>query len=115
MNAVINAMWTFLGRVIFFHLLTMQPYVGKGSETECEDGQFQCKNKRCIPTIWRCDDDDDCADNSDEEDCLKSTCDPAEFACQNGQCVSSRWLCDGEPECTDGSDEAESTCSKRTT
>ncbi|KAJ4936464.1 hypothetical protein JOQ06_001056, partial [Pogonophryne albipinna] len=36
---------------------------------ECEDGQFQCNNKRCIPTIWRCDDDDDCSDNSDEENC----------------------------------------------
>lgn len=40
-----------------------------GAETECADGQFQCRNKRCIPTIWRCDDDDDCSDNSDEEDC----------------------------------------------
>lgn len=38
---------------------------------ECEDGQFQCNNKRCIPTIWRCDDDDDCSDNSDEENCRK--------------------------------------------
>ncbi|XP_060729318.1 low-density lipoprotein receptor-related protein 8-like isoform X2 [Tachysurus vachellii] len=108
-------MWTFLGRIICFQLLTMQPYCGKGSETECEDGQFQCKNKRCIPTLWRCDDDDDCSDNSDEEECLKSTCDPAEFACQNGQCVSSRWLCDGEPECSDGSDEAESTCTVKQT
>lgn len=38
---------------------------------ECEDGQFQCNNKRCIPIIWRCDDDDDCSDNSDEENCRK--------------------------------------------
>lgn len=38
---------------------------------ECEDGQFQCNNKRCIPTLWRCDDDDDCSDNSDEENCRK--------------------------------------------
>ncbi|CAF97593.1 unnamed protein product, partial [Tetraodon nigroviridis] len=37
----------------------------------CEDGQFQCNNRRCIPTIWRCDDDDDCSDNSDEENCRK--------------------------------------------
>ncbi|CAL8343809.1 unnamed protein product [Merluccius merluccius] len=36
---------------------------------ECEDGQFQCNNQRCIPTIWKCDDDDDCSDNSDEENC----------------------------------------------
>ncbi|TSL47700.1 Low-density lipoprotein receptor-related protein 8 [Bagarius yarrelli] len=101
-------MWTYLGRIIFvLFLSTQQSYFGKGSETECEDGQFQCKNKRCILTLWRCDDDDDCSDNSDEEDC--------QFACQNGQCVSSRWLCDGEPECSDGSDEAESTCTVKQT
>ncbi|XP_019734684.1 low-density lipoprotein receptor-related protein 8-like [Hippocampus comes] len=81
---------------------------------ECEDGQFQCDNKRCIPTLWRCDDDDDCSDNSDEENCPRKTCAPAEFACLNGQCVPGRWRCDGEPECPDGSDEAEETCSKQT-
>uniref|UniRef100_A0AAR2J307 EGF-like domain-containing protein n=1 Tax=Pygocentrus nattereri TaxID=42514 RepID=A0AAR2J307_PYGNA len=86
-----------------------------GSEEECEDGQFQCKNKKCIMSIWRCDDDDDCSDNSDEEDCLRKTCAPSEFACQNGQCVPGRWRCDGEPECPDGSDEAESTCTVKQT
>uniref|UniRef100_A0AAZ3RHJ5 EGF-like domain-containing protein n=1 Tax=Oncorhynchus tshawytscha TaxID=74940 RepID=A0AAZ3RHJ5_ONCTS len=88
---------------------------GAGAEAEeCEDGQFQCNNKRCIPTIWRCDDDDDCSDNSDEENCARKTCAPAEFACANGQCVPGRWRCDGEPECPDGSDEADATCSKQT-
>ncbi|KAI5103736.1 basement membrane-specific heparan sulfate proteoglycan core protein isoform X13 [Silurus meridionalis] len=66
-------MWMFFWRILFLlHLLVLQPCHGKGSETECEDGQFQCKNKKCIPTIWRCDDDDDCSDNSDEEDCRES-------------------------------------------
>lgn len=46
-------------------------FKGAGTDTGCEDGQFQCNNKRCIPTLWRCDDDDDCSDNSDEEDCRK--------------------------------------------
>uniref|UniRef100_A0A672P7Z7 LDL receptor related protein 8 n=1 Tax=Sinocyclocheilus grahami TaxID=75366 RepID=A0A672P7Z7_SINGR len=85
----------------------------KCADTECEDGQFQCNNKRCIPTIWRCDDDDDCSDNSDEENCLKNTCAPSEFVCANGQCVPGRWRCDGEPECPDGSDEADATCPGR--
>uniref|UniRef100_A0A3P8ZIL2 EGF-like domain-containing protein n=1 Tax=Esox lucius TaxID=8010 RepID=A0A3P8ZIL2_ESOLU len=94
--------------VMFSHHIT-------GTEAvECEDGQFQCNNKRCIPTIWRCDEDDDCSDNSDEENCGKKTCAPAEFACANGQCVPGRWRCDGEPECPDGSDEADATCSKQT-
>ena len=41
------------------------------AEDDCEDGQFQCSNQRCIPAIWKCDDDDDCSDNSDEENCRK--------------------------------------------
>ncbi|KAK2540481.1 hypothetical protein Q9233_001353 [Columba guinea] len=36
---------------------------------ECEKDQFQCRNERCIPAIWKCDEDDDCSDNSDEADC----------------------------------------------
>ncbi|XP_041751607.1 complement factor H-related protein 1 [Coregonus clupeaformis] len=43
---------------------------------KCREGQFQCNNRRCIPTIWRCDDDDDCSDNSDEENCGYENVDP---------------------------------------
>uniref|UniRef100_A0A4W4ESI8 EGF-like domain-containing protein n=1 Tax=Electrophorus electricus TaxID=8005 RepID=A0A4W4ESI8_ELEEL len=84
----------------------------QGTKTDCETGQFKCKNGRCIPTPWRCDDDDDCSDNSDEDNCPKKTCASTDFACKNGQCVPARWRCDGEPECSDGSDEADFTCSK---
>ncbi|XP_016139211.1 low-density lipoprotein receptor-related protein 8-like [Sinocyclocheilus grahami] len=112
-------MWTEIGKLLFFHVLVWELYSAEGAETgaetECEDGQFQCNNKRCIPTIWRCDDDDDCSDNSDEENCLKNTCAPSEFACANGQCVPGRWRCDGEPECPDGSDEADATCTVKQT
>uniref|UniRef100_A0A8C1KZW2 LDL receptor related protein 8 n=1 Tax=Cyprinus carpio TaxID=7962 RepID=A0A8C1KZW2_CYPCA len=112
-------MWTEIGKLIFVHFLVSELYSAKGAETgadtECEDGQFQCNNKRCIPTIWRCDDDDDCSDNSDEENCLKNTCAPSEFLCANGQCVPGRWRCDGEPECPDGSDEADATCTVKQT
>ncbi|KAI5612531.1 low-density lipoprotein receptor-related protein 8 isoform X1 [Silurus asotus] len=99
-------MWMFFWRILFLlHLLVLQPCHGKGSETECEDGQFQCKNKKCIPTIWRCDDDDDCSDNSDEEDCpVKQTCPPDKFDCR-GTCVSPAWRCDGERDCESGADE----------
>uniref|UniRef100_A0A3P8XJT4 EGF-like domain-containing protein n=1 Tax=Esox lucius TaxID=8010 RepID=A0A3P8XJT4_ESOLU len=108
-------MWTDIRKLLLFHLLVLKLHSSKGTEAvECEDGQFQCNNKRCIPTIWRCDEDDDCSDNSDEENCGKKTCAPAEFACANGQCVPGRWRCDGEPECPDGSDEADATCSKQT-
>uniref|UniRef100_A0A665U967 Low density lipoprotein receptor-related protein 8, apolipoprotein e receptor n=1 Tax=Echeneis naucrates TaxID=173247 RepID=A0A665U967_ECHNA len=87
---------------------------GTHTEPECETGQFQCKNGRCIPTLWRCDDDDDCSDSSDEENCPKKTCATTDFACKNGQCVPARWRCDGEPECADGSDEADAICSRQT-
>ncbi|XP_048109211.1 LOW QUALITY PROTEIN: low-density lipoprotein receptor-related protein 8 [Alosa alosa] len=107
-------MWTGLGKLLLLHLLLMELYVAKGTKTKCETGQFQCKNGRCIPTPWRCDDDDDCSDNSDEENCPKKTCATTDFACKNGQCVPARWRCDGEPECPDGSDEADATCSRQT-
>ncbi|XP_076134762.1 low-density lipoprotein receptor-related protein 8 [Alosa pseudoharengus] len=107
-------MWTGLGKLLLLHLLLMELYVAKGTKTKCETGQFQCKNGRCIPTPWRCDDDDDCSDNSDEENCPKKTCATTDFACKNGQCVPARWKCDGEPECPDGSDEADATCSRQT-
>lgn len=40
-----------------------------GPVKECEEDQFRCRNERCIPSVWRCDEDDDCSDNSDEDDC----------------------------------------------
>ncbi|XP_064194517.1 low-density lipoprotein receptor-related protein 8-like isoform X1 [Anguilla rostrata] len=107
-------MWGEIGKLMLVHLLLMELRSSEGTKTECETGQFQCRNERCIPTIWRCDDDDDCSDNSDEENCPKKTCATTDFACKNGQCVPARWRCDGEPECPDGSDEADSTCSRQT-
>uniref|UniRef100_A0A7N6AZ32 EGF-like domain-containing protein n=1 Tax=Anabas testudineus TaxID=64144 RepID=A0A7N6AZ32_ANATE len=127
-------MWAEVGKLVLFHLLLMEIHSAKGTHTvsECETGQFQCKNGRCIPTLWRCDDDDDCSDSSDEENCrpmlwsrenkdafrrrhqAKKTCATTDFACKNGQCVPARWRCDGEPECADGSDEADAICSRDT-
>ncbi|MED6233236.1 hypothetical protein ATANTOWER_008886 [Ataeniobius toweri] len=61
-------MWSDIRTMLLFHLFVLRLSYLKATD-ECEDGQFQCNNKRCIPTIWRCDDDDDCSDNSDEENC----------------------------------------------
>ncbi|KAM5267396.1 low-density lipoprotein receptor-related protein 8 isoform 11-T11 [Hipposideros larvatus] len=83
---------------------------GQGPVKECEEDQFRCRNERCIPSVWRCDEDDDCSDNSDEDDCPKKTCMDNDFTCDNGQCIPERWKCDGEEECSDGSDEFEATC-----
>ncbi|XP_048352703.1 low-density lipoprotein receptor-related protein 8 isoform X2 [Sphaerodactylus townsendi] len=102
-----------LTRLLLFHLLLIKPHIAKGSPKECEEDQFQCRNERCIPSIWKCDEDDDCSDNSDEEDCPKKTCAETDFTCNNGHCIPSRWKCDGEEECSDGSDESEATCNRQ--
>ena len=30
---------------------------------------FRCRNSYCVPYWWRCDDHNDCGDNSDEDGC----------------------------------------------
>ncbi|XP_056452811.1 relaxin receptor 1-like isoform X1 [Gadus chalcogrammus] len=63
-------MWTDNIRILLlFHLLALKLHSSEAAADDCEDGQFQCSNQRCIPAIWKCDDDDDCSDNSDEENC----------------------------------------------
>lgn len=34
--------------------------------TRCQPAQFTCMNGRCIRATWKCDNDDDCGDGSDE-------------------------------------------------
>ncbi|XP_049992267.1 low-density lipoprotein receptor-related protein 8 isoform X1 [Alexandromys fortis] len=95
------------------HLSAADPLPGgQGPVKECEEDQFRCRNERCIPSVWRCDEDNDCSDNSDEDDCPKRTCADSDFTCDNGHCIPERWKCDGEEECPDGSDESKATCAR---
>ncbi len=48
----------FTNSVIFYCLI---------SDVECGIDQFKCKNGRCIPKRWQCDQEKDCSDGSDED------------------------------------------------
>ncbi|KAL9889189.1 low-density lipoprotein receptor-like isoform 2-T2 [Glossina fuscipes fuscipes] len=79
------------------------------TEASCDDGKFRCNNGNCIPNRWRCDQENDCADGSDEliSMCKSKTCSPDEYTCKSGEgeCVPLPWVCDQSRDCSDGSDE----------
>nr|XP_014342845.1 PREDICTED: SCO-spondin [Latimeria chalumnae] len=76
-----------------------------GPSPHCLDTEFSCSSGRCIPSVWVCDNEEDCGDGSDEF-CVP-TCGPHEFQCLNGQCILQSYRCDGQTDCTDYSDEKE--------
>ncbi|KAL4240816.1 Low-density lipoprotein receptor-related protein 12 [Mactra antiquata] len=82
----------------------------------CAPHQFKCNNGKCIDGTFRCDNDDDCGDDSDEQGCPtgggnNGACNVNEFKCHNdGRCISGSWVCDGDNDCGDNSDEQPSVC-----
>ncbi|XP_030029447.1 very low-density lipoprotein receptor isoform X7 [Manduca sexta] len=85
-------------------------YDYKSSETRtCTSSEFRCKTGRCIPLSWRCDNEKDCTDGSDEEPGTCTTqrqCPEHKFVClTGGQCIPASWRCDDTADCPDGSDE----------
>ncbi|XP_076800960.1 uncharacterized protein LOC143445613 isoform X3 [Clavelina lepadiformis] len=106
---------------------TTTPYVTNATTvTSCAKEMFRCNNSHCIPAKWRCDENPDCADRSDEENCpttttrtkpttettpfLETTPNPCVFDCGNGECLPNEDLvCDGTIHCSNGKDEAECT------
>ncbi|KAK1335726.1 hypothetical protein QTO34_003519, partial [Cnephaeus nilssonii] len=81
-----------------------QPDCSAHSPRECEEDEFPCQNGYCIRSLWHCDGDNDCGDNSDEQ-CDMRKCSDKEFRCSDGSCIAEHWYCDGDTDCKDGSDE----------
>uniref|UniRef100_A0A2C9KT23 Vitellogenin receptor n=1 Tax=Biomphalaria glabrata TaxID=6526 RepID=A0A2C9KT23_BIOGL len=59
--------------------------------------------KKCINNDDRCNGDDDCGDDSDEQNC--TVCQAGSWQCDNRKCIKSRHKCDGDDDCGDESDE----------
>uniref|UniRef100_UPI004038E811 SCO-spondin-like n=1 Tax=Callospermophilus lateralis TaxID=76772 RepID=UPI004038E811 len=76
----------------------------------CGPLEFLCGSGECTPRGWRCDQEEDCADGSDELGC-GGPCALHHAPCARGpHCVSPGELCDGVPQCPDGSDEGPDAC-----
>ncbi|NXK79786.1 LRP12 protein, partial [Amazona guildingii] len=81
--------------------------------------QFHCANGKCIPESWKCNNMDECGDNSDEEICAKANpptassfqpCARNQFQCLSRftklyTCLPESLKCDGNIDCLDLGDE----------
>ncbi|XP_015785496.1 uncharacterized threonine-rich GPI-anchored glycoprotein PJ4664.02 isoform X2 [Tetranychus urticae] len=91
---------------------TMESIIGTtASPLECNVKQIRCfvdhDKEACLSAEALCDGIKDCADGSDEADCLTSC--GSNFKCANESkvnCISRKNHCDGIWDCDDGSDES---------
>ncbi|KAG4077892.1 hypothetical protein HA402_013826 [Bradysia odoriphaga] len=84
--------------------------------TGCRINEFECANKKCIRQEWRCDQQNDCGDRSDEIGCVneavvtnKTTnigCGPGMFSCRDGNCIYMELVCNGHNDCPNKMDES---------
>ncbi|KAJ8027084.1 Very low-density lipoprotein receptor [Holothuria leucospilota] len=79
------------------------------STEKCGKDQHRCNSGECILTVYLCDGNRDCSDNSDEFNCssvqLDQRCPAHHFVCEDGTCIHSTFYCDHVMHCEDNSDE----------
>ena len=70
-----GGVWIFSGTTDYQHdpfcKKNQYPILTASAPFHCGDGKFACGSQKCIPDRWRCDDYDDCGDQSDEVGCRK--------------------------------------------
>jgi integrin beta 2 len=78
---------------------------------KCNETEFTCDNKECIPLSNLCNWKPDCSDESDEkiEECenyaLYCAKNSSKFLCNSGSCIDANLTCNGLNDCGDFSDE----------
>ncbi|XP_062124325.1 low-density lipoprotein receptor-related protein 8-like [Drosophila sulfurigaster albostrigata] len=78
----------------------------------CGQGEWQCVDKKCIPTSSLCDGKIDCTNGADESlaQCYED-CEEDQFQCGNGICISKDKVCDNTIDCPmDSADELQIVC-----
>ncbi|KAH9498801.1 Exosome complex protein [Bulinus truncatus] len=85
---------------------------GKNCIANCTSSQILCPaSSKCIPFWWKCDNNTDCPDGSDEPpECGEYFCSESGlFQCSNAtsakDCLLPNQICDGKSQCPDDSDE----------
>ena len=56
----------------YISLFVVNPLVNNASlflDVTCAENEFTCANGNCIPNAYKCDNEDDCDDQSDEKGC----------------------------------------------
>ncbi|XP_071495091.1 low-density lipoprotein receptor-related protein 1-like [Diadema antillarum] len=84
------------------------------TDTNCNSGQFICRDGSCALYEESCDGKYHCQDGSDENSnyCNTRFCREGYIKCNNGRCVSSNRRCNGKDDCGDGSDEENCGCNE---